>query len=32
MLAENAGYDGNVVLENVRPAVEEKKNPRSATT
>jgi chaperonin GroEL len=28
MLAENAGYDGNVVLENVRRQAKEKKNPR----
>ncbi len=28
MLAENAGYDGNVVLENVRRQSKEKKNPR----
>jgi chaperonin GroEL len=27
-LAENAGYDGNVVLENVRRQAKEKKNPR----
>jgi chaperonin GroEL len=28
MLAENAGHDGNVVLENVRRQAKEKKNPR----